>query len=48
VFVSLLVRCWIEEPLDAHDFEGHGLLAERFDTAVATGEMLTSFGSRRS
>jgi L-alanine-DL-glutamate epimerase-like enolase superfamily enzyme len=34
---------WIEEPLDAHDFEGHGLLAERFDTAIATGEMLTSF-----
>ena len=34
---------WIEEPLDAHDYEGHGLLAERFDTAIATGEMLTSF-----
>ncbi len=34
---------WIEEPLDAHDFEGHGQLAERFDTAIATGEMLTSF-----
>jgi len=34
---------WIEEPLDAHDFEGHGMLAERFDTAIATGEMLTSF-----
>ena len=34
---------WIEEPLDAHDHEGHGLLAERFDTAIATGEMLTSF-----
>ena len=34
---------WIEEPLDAHDFEGHGLLAERFDTAIATGEMLTCF-----
>lgn len=32
---------WIEEPLDAHDFEGHGLLADRFDTAIATGEMLT-------
>ena len=32
---------WIEEPLDAHDFEGHGLLAQRFDTAIATGEMLT-------
>jgi L-alanine-DL-glutamate epimerase-like enolase superfamily enzyme len=34
---------WIEEPLDAHDFEGHGELATRFDTAIATGEMLTSF-----
>jgi L-alanine-DL-glutamate epimerase-like enolase superfamily enzyme len=34
---------WIEEPLDAHDFEGHGLLAGRFDTAIATGEMLTCF-----
>lgn len=34
---------WIEEPLDAHDFEGHGLLAHRFDTAIATGEMLTCF-----
>lgn len=34
---------WIEEPLDAHDFEGHGQLAERFDTAIATGEMLTCF-----
>ena len=35
---------WIEEPLDAYDFEGHAQLAERFDTAIATGEMLTSFG----
>jgi L-talarate/galactarate dehydratase len=34
---------WIEEPLDAHDYEGHGQLAERFDTAIATGEMLTCF-----
>jgi len=34
---------WIEEPLDAHDYEGHGQLADRFDTAIATGEMLTSF-----
>lgn len=34
---------WIEEPLDAHDFEGHGLLAARFDTPIATGEMLTCF-----
>jgi L-talarate/galactarate dehydratase len=34
---------WIEEPLDAMDFEGHGQLAARFDTSIATGEMLTSF-----
>jgi L-talarate/galactarate dehydratase len=34
---------WIEEPLDAMDFEGHGELAKRFDTPIATGEMLTSF-----
>ncbi|GAB2518762.1 L-alanine-DL-glutamate epimerase-like enolase superfamily enzyme [Nocardiopsis aegyptia] len=33
---------WIEEPLDAYDFEGHGQLAARFDTPIATGEMLTS------
>ncbi|MBN8758712.1 MULTISPECIES: L-talarate/galactarate dehydratase [Variovorax] len=35
---------WIEEPLDAYDFEGHAQLATRFDTAIATGEMLTSAG----
>jgi len=35
---------WIEEPLDAYDFEGHAQLAERYDTAIATGEMLTSLG----
>lgn len=33
---------WIEEPLDAYDAEGHALLASTFDTAIATGEMLTS------
>src|SRR4030095_16012389 len=33
---------WIEEPLDAYDHEGHGALAARFDTPIATGEMLTS------
>lgn len=33
---------WIEEPLDAYDFEGHAALAERFDTPIATGEMLVS------
>ncbi|NPT39217.1 L-talarate/galactarate dehydratase [Paraburkholderia xenovorans] len=35
---------WIEEPLDAYDFEGHAALAASLDTAIATGEMLTSFG----
>lgn len=33
---------WIEEPLDAYDFEGHAVLASAFDTSIATGEMLTS------
>ena len=33
---------WIEEPLDAYDVEGHARLARSLDTAVATGEMLTS------
>lgn len=33
---------WIEEPLDAYDFEGHAALAGRFDTPIATGEMLVS------
>jgi L-alanine-DL-glutamate epimerase-like enolase superfamily enzyme len=33
---------WIEEPLDAYDFEGHGALAASLDTPIATGEMLTS------
>ncbi len=35
---------WIEEPLDAYDFEGHAALAASLDTPIATGEMLTSFG----
>lgn len=35
---------WIEEPLDAYDFEGHAALADRFDTPIATGEMLVSAG----
>jgi L-talarate/galactarate dehydratase len=35
---------WIEEPLDAYDFEGHAALAAALDTPIATGEMLTSFG----
>jgi L-alanine-DL-glutamate epimerase-like enolase superfamily enzyme len=33
---------WIEEPLDAYDAEGHAQLAHSLDTAIATGEMLTS------
>lgn len=32
---------WIEEPLDAHDAEGHAALARALDTPIATGEMLT-------
>ncbi len=35
---------WIEEPLDAYDIDGHAALAAHFDTAIATGEMLTSHG----
>ena len=33
---------WIEEPLDAYDAEGHAQLARSLDTAIASGEMLTS------
>ncbi|HWS35520.1 MAG TPA: mandelate racemase/muconate lactonizing enzyme family protein [Actinoplanes sp.] len=33
---------WIEEPLDAYDVEGHAALARSLDTAIASGEMLTS------
>jgi L-alanine-DL-glutamate epimerase-like enolase superfamily enzyme len=33
---------WIEEPLDAYDVEGHAQLARSLDTAIASGEMLTS------
>lgn len=33
---------WIEEPLDAYDFEGHAQLATGVDTPIATGEMLSS------
>jgi L-talarate/galactarate dehydratase len=33
---------WIEEPLDAYDAEGHARLTDSLDTAIATGEMLTS------
>jgi L-alanine-DL-glutamate epimerase-like enolase superfamily enzyme len=35
---------WIEEPLDCYDVEGHAALSASLDTAIATGEMLTSFG----
>ena len=33
---------FIEEPLDAIDFEGHAMLADALATPIATGEMLTS------
>jgi L-alanine-DL-glutamate epimerase-like enolase superfamily enzyme len=33
---------WLEEPLNAYDYEGHARLAERLDTPIATGEMLSS------
>jgi L-alanine-DL-glutamate epimerase-like enolase superfamily enzyme len=33
---------WIEEPLDAYDVDGHAALARSLDTAIASGEMLTS------
>jgi L-talarate/galactarate dehydratase len=35
---------WIEEPLDAYDFEGHAQLTAALDTSIATGEMLSSVG----
>jgi L-alanine-DL-glutamate epimerase-like enolase superfamily enzyme len=37
-----LAPAWIEEPIDAHDFEGLADLAARLDTPVASGEMLSS------
>ncbi len=33
---------WIEEPLDACDYEGHAELTRQILTPIATGEMLTS------
>ena len=33
---------WIEEPLDACDYEGHAALAAELATPIATGEMLTT------
>lgn len=38
---------WIEEPLDAYDFEGHAELARALDTPIATGEMLASVGDHK-
>ncbi|MBY5967928.1 mandelate racemase/muconate lactonizing enzyme family protein [Halomonas denitrificans] len=45
--VDELRLVWIEEPLDAHDYEGHAWLNARLDTPIATGEMLTSEESLR-
>lgn len=39
---------WIEEPLDAHDFEGHAQLAQALDTPIATGEMLASVAEHKA
>ncbi|HEY0603522.1 MAG TPA: mandelate racemase/muconate lactonizing enzyme family protein [Herpetosiphonaceae bacterium] len=39
---------WIEEPLDAYDFEGHAHLARLLDTPIATGEMLASVGEHKN
>ncbi|MET4621100.1 L-alanine-DL-glutamate epimerase-like enolase superfamily enzyme [Arthrobacter sp. 2762] len=38
---------WIEEPLDAYDFEGHAHLAHVLDTPIATGEMLASVAEHK-
>jgi len=38
---------WIEEPLDAYDFEGHAHLTSTLDTPIATGEMLSSVAEHR-
>jgi L-alanine-DL-glutamate epimerase-like enolase superfamily enzyme len=38
---------WIEEPLDAYDFEGHAHLANILDTPIATGEMLASVAEHK-
>lgn len=34
---------FIEEPLEARDYEGHGILSSRLDTPIASCEMLTSY-----
>ena len=33
---------WIEEPLNAYDYEGHAQLSQRLDTPIGSGEMLSS------
>jgi L-alanine-DL-glutamate epimerase-like enolase superfamily enzyme len=38
---------WIEEPLDAYDFDGHAHLANVLDTPIATGEMLASVAEHK-
>jgi L-talarate/galactarate dehydratase len=38
---------WIEEPLDAYDFQGHAHLASVLDTPIATGEMLASVAEHK-
>ncbi|KRE83439.1 L-talarate/galactarate dehydratase [Arthrobacter sp. Soil764] len=38
---------WIEEPLDAYDFEGHAHLSQVLDTPIATGEMLASVAEHK-
>ncbi|MGF6835787.1 L-alanine-DL-glutamate epimerase-like enolase superfamily enzyme [Paenarthrobacter sp. TE4293] len=38
---------WIEEPLDAYDFEGHAHLAQVLGTPIATGEMLASVAEHK-
>ena len=38
---------WIEEPLDAYDFQGHAQLAQVLDTPIATGEMLASVAEHK-
>lgn len=34
---------WLEEPVAAHDVDGHYRLSRALETPIATGEMLTSF-----
>lgn len=40
--VDDLSLTWIEEPVSAHDYEGHAWLNANLDTPIATGEMLSS------